>query len=150
MQGAGWAFDFPTDPAANVNCVLDYTRRPLTVGQTLTAMCKVTGGGFTPWESPGSPALVSMFIQRRGDDFSGQGQYQGYRWYSKPLPLAAGDLTLSATLTAGDFSDVAGQHDPAAFAAALADMECYGIIFGWEAGRAHGVYGAGTFTLKQL
>lgn len=150
-QGSGWTFAFPTDPANNVNAVLNYDRRTLSVGQTLTAACSVTGGGFTPWESPGSQALVSLFIQRRGDDLSGVGEFAGYRWYSEPKPLTAGPLTLSTALTSEAFTNVPGQHDADSFAAALANVESIGIVFGYEAGRAHGVYAMepGAFVLER-
>lgn len=152
MQGEGFTFDFPTDPGNNVNAVLNFDRRNLRLGQTITALCNVTGGPFVPWESEKSPALVSFFIQRRGDNMTGKGKYVSYRWYSDPQPLRAGPLKLSTVLAAENFINVAGQRDPEGFAAALADMESIGIVFGWEAGRAHGVYAAqpSTFTLESI
>ena len=139
MQGDGWHFDFPTDPASHVHYV-QWFKPPSPVG-ALTARFTVTGSGFVPQEFPDRAATVSLLLQRRGDDWTARGAMQSYRWYSSEVvTLAAGEFELTVPLDVAFWGDVNGFKDPVAFAATLADLDNIGLVFGSAGGRGHGVY----------
>ena len=85
-------------------------------------------------------------MQRRGDDWSGAGQYEFYRWWTiVAFELGDGSALLSgAVANPSDWHSVMGQAGDASpeaqagFAAAVTDMDRVGLTFG---GRfyAHGV-----------
>ena len=141
-SGAGWWFDFPTNPRSHVHYVQDFEPPALRPGMTLTARFRIDGDPrFIPQERPTETATVTLLVQRKGDDWSARGKYAAYRWYSgEQIALAPGEHVLSVPLTAEHFGDVYGGHDPQAFAEALANVENIGLVFGSASGRGHGVY----------
>lgn len=153
-QGAGWYFDFPTDPQSHVHYVQNFTPPPIVPGATLVARFRVEGTGrFVPQEFPDRPATVSLLIQRRGDNWGAQGEFASYRWYSaQTVELREGEFTIEARLTADNWGDVYGAHDPLLFEKALADVENIGLVFGSAGGRGHGVYATSSsrFVLQML
>ena len=151
MQGSGWYFDFPTDPASHVHYV-QWFKPPALVG-SLYVKFTVTGGGFIAPRYPGETAVVSLLIQRKGDDWTAQGKYQGYRWFSSAIvTLADGQFEITAPLNVASWSDVEGGRDPAAFAEAIRNVENVGLVFGVSGGRGHGVYATepSRFTLLEI
>jgi hypothetical protein len=139
MQGTGWYFDFP--PNGSVHAVQGFG-----VPVPTSLRYTVTGSGFTPTEYPDRPALVGLCLQRRGDDWSGKGKYQGYRWYHSLGPLRAGEFSVAVPLDPSAWADVQGQQGPG-FAETLADLDNVALVFGHASGFAHGVSGSGRFTL---
>jgi hypothetical protein len=138
-QGAGWHFDFPTIPTSHVHYVQWFNPPPL--GSEVRVRFRVTGGGFVPQEYPDRPALVSLLIQRKGDDWGAQGPMQSYRWFSRQtVTLAEGEHELTVPLTVAHWGDVFNGQDAAAFAAAIRDVDNIALIFGSDGGRGHGVY----------
>ncbi len=134
LQGAGWFIELVT-PASNVHAVLNYQPPPL-VGATAVHMrYAVTGGGFV--SSDGGDARVSLCIQRKGDDWTGEGKYQQYRLYSQSRPLlGAGDGHLVASV----WTDVKGKVvSQAVVDAVLADLSNLAVTFGGDFA-AHGVF----------
>lgn len=100
-------------------------------------------GKLFPSKFPQSPAEISLFIQRRGDNASGQGEYETYRWWSPNCitPLCPGEFELRAPLN-GDWTAVQTSHaltSPFAFQAALQNAEQIGFTFGGGDGKGHGV-----------
>ncbi len=149
MTATGWRFDFPTNPGNNVNRV-SWSKPPSLFGKREVRMrFAVTGGGFTPWEAPGSQANVSLMIQRKGDDMSAAGAYEAYRQFSsEAIPLAAGIFELVVPLDADHWGGVMGSHD--GLQAALEHMESLSVIFGYDGGRAHGVFALQPSTFELL
>lgn len=140
-QGTGWWFAFPTDPKSHVHYVQWFDPPKLTPGAMLRVRFTVTGGGFVPQEYPDRVALVSLLIQRRGDDWGAQGAMSAYRWYSRQAaPLTVGEHELAVPLAVAEWGDVYNGQGAAAFAAALQDAENIGLVFGSDGGRGHGVY----------
>jgi hypothetical protein len=99
---------------------------------------------------------MRLFLHRRGDDWSGDGAREFYRWWSvSNVVLAAGNHELTAPLVPDQWSSVFGKHGdhPAAagqFAAALADLQAVGQTFGGMFA-GHGVFavhGPSRFTLE--
>ena len=104
-------------------------------------------------ERPSSPALLSVYFQRRGDNWSARGKYAYYRWYAssaKTLPLTPGGHSVTLNFE-DDWVGVMGASakDTPAFREALIHADRVGFVFGAEGGRGHGVYATGPakFTL---
>ncbi|MBY6216878.1 hypothetical protein [Qipengyuania aquimaris] len=152
---AGPAFDFPTGRHGQVKYVTKLTG-PLTNARSVTITYRIdssTGTRFIPTERPGAPAILSLYLQRRGDNWSGRGKYSAYRWYSAPektVPLSPGRHTLTVDLV-DDWIPVTGgrTQDMRGFRSALQNAETVGFVLGWSGGRGHGVYATGParFTL---
>lgn len=118
-NGEGCRFDFPQAPGS-VNYVVRGNTLPL---DRIAARFTVMGGGFVPQEKPSAQALVSLIA------------YVGEtRYYSRnSVVLAAGTFTLVAS----EWITVDGKP------ANPPTPDRIGLVFGWEAGRGHGVYGSG-------
>ncbi|HEY0164372.1 MAG TPA: hypothetical protein VGB39_03255 [Sphingomicrobium sp.] len=96
--------------------------------------------------------LLTMYLQRRGDDWSGTGKYEAYRWWATfatvtPIPraLPTGEHELSVPLD-GRWTAVqtsTATTNPNGFRAALRDTERVGFTFGGGDGYGHGVYATG-------
>ena len=106
----------------------------------------------------GQPAArLRLFLQRRGDNWTGVGAHEFYRWWSVDnVVLATGEHELIAPLVPDQWFSVFGKRgdDPAAagqFAAAVADPQAVGQTFGGMFA-GHGVFavaGPSRFTLKR-
>ena len=149
-QGDGWMIQFP-GALGKVDYVQNFNPPVLQAGKKLVMRFVVTGGGFVAYEFPDRQALVSLQFQRRGDNWSGTGIMQSYRWYSRQMiPLVAGEFTLTVPLVLDSWGDVQGQSDnQAAFDDALGDLANLAVVFGHSSGAGHGVYASqpSTFTL---
>src|SRR6266536_1765759 len=57
------------------------------------------------------PAHARFYLRRTGDDFSGQGEYEFYRWFSNEVAyrLDAGTAHLTAALAPGQWTSVFGK-----------------------------------------
>jgi len=110
-----------------------------------------------------SPAKAHLFIQRAGDNYSGAGSYEFYRYWNNTeqgaYVLAGGSATISGDLTnLSDWIDVDGviaEKNPLAFKAALSDLGYVGITFGGGCFYGHGVFvdpktGTATFTVSRF
>lgn len=139
--GVGWFIDFP-GPGGKVDYVQNFSPPALQAGKTLKIDFTVSGAGFVPFEFPDRQAMVSVQFQRRGDNWSGTGAMQSYRWYSRQMVLLApGEFTLTVPLVLESWGDVQGKSDnPDAFAAAMLDLDNIAIVFGHSSGAGHGVY----------
>jgi hypothetical protein len=84
------------------------------------------------------PCACKIYLQRTGDDLSGQGEYEFYRWFSNEVAyrLAAGSAHLTVALTPGQSTSVFGKrgdYDLAAtagFVQALRHLGNVGFVFG--------------------
>ena len=99
-------------------------------------------------EQPGPPSILSIYFQRRGDNWTGRGPFEAYRWYSTfrtHMPIVAGEHELSVGLdenwTAVQTSSA--RTNPAAFRDALLNADRVGFVFGGGDGFGHGVYATG-------
>ena len=96
----------------------------------------------------GGPSILTMYFQRSGDDWSGGGAFDGYRWWHKPsqvMPIVPGDYEIVAPLDAGwtGVERYTQAAQPQAFADALNDAAVVGFTFGGGSGLGHGVYADG-------
>ena len=95
-----------------------------------------------------APSLLTLYFQRRGDNWTGVEQYETYRWYASfatQADLSAKEYTIEARFddnwTAIQTSSRATQ--PEAFADALANAERIGFVLGGGDGLGHGVSATG-------
>lgn len=151
LQGEGWTFDFPTVPSAHVHYVQWF--KPPALGKQITLRFSVTGGGFVPQEFPDRPALVSLLLQRKGDNWAADMNTRSHRWYSNDaVELTPGVFTLTVPLDVSAWSDVYTGQDADRFADTLANLDNIGLVFGSAGGRGHGVYALqqSAFTLLSI
>ena len=159
-SGEEFSFEFPRAPGS-----AHYITRPATpAGSAVVATFTVMTGGSpvfdyrtAPNNTCDSPATVRLFLQRRGDNLSGAGAYEFYRWWSRAgVVLADGTFTLDVPLQPSLWTSVfgkSGESNPRAFAAALADLSSVGVTFGGGCFYGHGVRvlnGRATFTMKRF
>ena len=106
------------------------------------------GVKIVPRTAPASPSMITLYVQRSGDDWSARGQYEAYRWFANfatQSPVTSGDHVLIAPLS-GNWSAVqssTARTNPAAFRAALADADEVGFVLGGGDGLGHGVSATG-------
>jgi len=159
--GGGLAFDFPVAGRGQIDA-LTTAVGPLAGARQITVRYRVDaarGTRFVADETPGEAATVSLYFQRAGDNWSGRGRYQSYRWYTPArfvVPLTPGEHTITVgfdevwTNVNSQPNSNAEQREP--YAAALQDTARVGIAFGSLSRRSHGVYttGPARFTLLGL
>lgn len=153
MRGAG--FVFPEAPLS-VHALL-HSPIALVGKKHLIVRYRVdaeVGATFHPIESPSAPALVSLMIQRKNDDYSAIGEKGFYRLYSPKWDvIAPGDHTLRVPLDPAGWTGVwGGQVEDEQMADVLAHHRAIHVCFGTVGGMAHGVYATGRagFTVLDL
>jgi len=152
--GGRWSFAFPAQDGVH------YVTTPLSgslVGRReVKVRFSIAGPGRLVPTQGDPPARIRLFLQRRGDDWSGAGAREFYRWWSvSNVVLAAGEHELSAPLVPDQWLSVFGKrgdHPATAgqFVAAVADLESAGQTFGGMFA-GHGVFaveGPSRFTLE--
>ena len=153
----GWSIDFP-DPRQPGELHYVTTRsRPLVGARHIIVRYRIDaapGARFIAQETPSETATVSLYFQRRGDNWRAKGPYQFFRWYAPPAtvqPLAPGVHEMRVALDGawGSVYGKSGAQYPQMFESALADIDNIGLVFGSASGRGHGVYATGParFTL---
>jgi hypothetical protein len=103
---------------------------------------------IVPKDFPNSPGILTLYFQQAGDNWSGQGQYETYRWWATfrtVMPLKAGEYEIIARF---DENWTAVQVSSAstnwmAFQAALKNASRVGFTLGGGDGYGHGVYATG-------
>ena len=146
----GWQFDFPLGSAAagHVHYVT-YQPGAIRSDSELVVRYRVDarpGTRFVPQETPDRPATVSLYFQRRGDNWSARGRFEHYRWYAPDAtvqPIAPGEHEIRVKLNDPGWISVFGRTSgsyPEALTAALSDIDRIGLVFGSSAARGHGVY----------
>lgn len=152
----GLAIDipYPTPAAGHVHYVT-FNPGPLAGKSRLVLRYRIEaadGVRIIPSSPPGlderSPALLTLFFQRCGDDWSAVGRYESYRWWAS--------FATQAWLTPGDGEVVAPLDGPwsavmnstrdtyrKGFDEALANTCRVGFTLGGGDGLGHGVYATG-------
>jgi len=91
---------------------------------------------------PYSSAMIFLHIQRRGDTWSGQGQYDWYRAWSLDctflINVPEGAFTLNVPLTADQWGGVMSGAPHQDFANLLANADVLGFTFGDAQSKGHG------------
>lgn len=144
---AGPSFDIPGPSAADGHVhYVTVPSRSLEGARRITLTYRIDaapGTRFVPQESPQLPATLSLYFQRAGDGWTTR--QPDWRWYApanRTMPLRPGKHTVSIGLDE-DWIAMTGpdaHSNPRGFAAALAQTQRVGFVFGSEGGRGHGVY----------
>ena len=159
-QGWSFAFPYPTREAGHVHAIT-YNSGALINASKIIMRYRIDAGRgvrFEPQESPGQPATVSLYFQRRGDNWSAKRKFEYYRWYvpeQSVRKLSLGEHEIVVDLADPTWISVMGKPAGANlhyFREALAQTSQIGIAFGGPTGRAHGVYSTGParFTLLEF
>ena len=146
----GWALDIPLAGAGSVHYVTVPTGS-LTGKTKITMVCRLDmseGVRLCPVKSPDAPSLLTLYFQRRGDNWSGAFQYETYRWFASfatQVDLTAGEYTIEARFWENWTAIMSSSRltQPAAFADALANAGRIGFVLGGGDGLGHGVYATG-------
>lgn len=95
-----------------------------------------------------SGSMITPYFQRSGDNWSGNGRFEGYRWFATfatHAPITRGEHVIVAPLngpwTAIDKSTA--RNNPAAFRAAIYNADQVGFVLGGGDGYGHGVFATG-------
>jgi hypothetical protein len=106
------------------------------------------GVRILPITGPQLPSIITLYLQRRGDNWSGTGRFEAYRWYAtfaSQSPISPGEHVMIASLdgpwTAVERSNA--RSSPAAFRDAVADAERVGFVLGGGDGYGHGIFATG-------
>ena len=89
------AIDLPA-PGGNVSQVT-FRHGPLTGKNRIVMRYRIEappGVRILPRTNPGQASMITLFFQRRGDNWSGRGPFEAYRWYatfSTQSPLVPGE-----------------------------------------------------------
>jgi hypothetical protein len=145
QPGGGYSVLIPPAPGS-IHYVTKATG-PLPASGTVRLTFLLTGTGIA-MPKPGTdtpPATVRLYFQRTGDDLSARGQYEFFRWWSKPINIAGdGSYNIAAALAPSDWTSVYGRPgtDPAAgtlFQDALNNAGQVGFTLGGQSFAGHGV-----------
>lgn len=147
----GWCIDipYPTAAAGHVH----YVTVPcgsLEQKTSVSLHCRLEMDADTrlcPVKSPDSPALLTLYFQRRGDDWSMDGEYETYRWYASfdTRWIHPGEYVIEARFDQNWTALQTSSRDsnPDAFRAALRNACRVGFVLGGGDGLGHGVFATG-------
>ena len=147
-----FAFDFPQpDQAIGHVHYLTFRHGSLTGKSRITLRYRIDaapGVQILPKDYPQLTSTLTLYFQSRNDNWSAQGNYQYYRWYASAQtvrPLVAGENTITVSLNDVWTPVLTGSSlgAPDAFAAAKAEADRVGFVFGGGDGLGHGVYATG-------
>ena len=145
----GWQIDLPRAPGS-VHYVT-FRHGSLAGKREIVMRYRVEaapGVRIVPTTDPALPSIITLYFQRRGDNWSGRGRFETYRWYAtfaSKMPIAPGDHVITAPLD-GAWTAVrtsTARTAPAAFRAAIADADQVGFVLGGGDGYGHGVHATG-------
>jgi hypothetical protein len=154
IPGGGWYFDIPSPSAAagHVHYVT-FNHGSLTGKTRIVLRYRLEmaeGVQIVPAkEQPGTfPSILTLYFQRRNDNWSGTGTFEAYRWWATSasvMPLTAGEHEISVPLDAGwtAVGSSSASTNPKGFRDAVRDAERVGFTFGGGDGYGHGVYATG-------
>ena len=159
--GEEFSFKFPLAPGS-----VHYITKPVTLAASVAVRASFTltfegepvfDYRTAPNNTCDRPAAVRLFLQRQGDDMTGKGDFEFYRWWSTAgTVLKAGTATVEVPLDPALWTSVFGEtgdRNPGAFAAALAHLGNVGVTFGGGCFFGHGVRilnGSAAFTMHRF
>ncbi|HYI39798.1 MAG TPA: hypothetical protein VE053_05710 [Allosphingosinicella sp.] len=148
-RGGGWHIDIPSAPGS-VHAAT-FRHGPLAGKRRIVMRYRIEAarGARLLASSDGlSPSMITLYFQRRGDNWSGRGRFETYRWYATfatRTPLVPGDHVMVAPLD-GPWTAVETSRattSPAAFREALAAADQVGFVLGGGDGFGHGISATG-------
>ncbi len=152
--GGGWYFDipYPNKEAGHVHYVT-FKHGSLSGKTRIVMRYRVEmapGVQIVPTkERPNTFAsILTMYFQRKGDNWTGRGPHETYRWWATfnyVSPIRAGEYELSVPLN-GKWTAIqtsSASSNPSAFADAIREADRVGFTLGGGNGFGHGVYATG-------
>lgn len=106
------------------------------------------GVRIVPVTAPQMPSIITLYFQRGGDNWSGAGRFEAYRWFAtfaSQSPITPGSHLIVAPLN-GNWTAVqtsSARTNPAAFQDALANADQVGFVLGGGDGYGHGDFATG-------
>jgi hypothetical protein len=147
--GRAWHFDLP-GPGGSANYVT--FRHGSLAGKSRIVMRyrieAAPGVQILPRTAPNLPSIITLYFQRRGDNWTGRGPFEAYRWYAtfaSHSPIAPGTHQIVAPLS-GKWTAVkvsSAYSNPIAFRQAIANADQVGFVLGGGDGYGHGVFATG-------
>ena len=148
-RGGGFQIDLPRAPGS-VHAVT-FRHGPLAGKRRIVMRYRIEAARGTRLlaASDGrSASMITLYFQRAGDNWSGRGRFETYRWYATfatRTPLTPGDHVMVAPLD-GPWTAIETSRattSPAAFRAALAAADQVGFVLGGGDGFGHGIFATG-------
>lgn len=148
-RGGGWQIDLPQRPSG-VHYVT-FPHGSLAGKSRIVMRYRVEaalGVRIVPATAPQSPSILTLYFQRGGDNWSGRGRFETYRWYAtfaSHSPIRPGTHQIVAPLN-GAWTAVqvsSARTAPTAFGAALAEADEVGFVLGGGDGFGHGAFATG-------
>jgi hypothetical protein len=147
--GRAWHFDIP-GPGGSANYVTFHHGSLAAKSRIVMRYRAETAPGarIVPRTNPRGPSIITLYFQRRGDNWTGRGPFEAFRWYAtfaSQMPISAGDHEIVAPLS-GNWTGVTRsnvRNNPVAFRAALAEADQVGFVLGGGDGYGHGVFATG-------
>lgn len=98
--------------------------------------------------SPTAPGIIALYFQRCGDNWSGDGKFESYRWwatFAAQSPIEPGVHEIAAPLEANWTAVMTSSRasNPTGFRDAVANTCRVGFTLGGGTGYGHGVFAAG-------
>ena len=150
LQASAFDFPQPNQATGHVHYVT-FRHGSLSGKSRITLRYRIDaapGVQILPKDYPQLTSTLTLYFQRRSDNWSAQGSYQYYRWYASAhtvRPLVAGENTITVSLDDVWTPVLSGTSldAPDAFAGAKSDADRVGFVFGGGDGLGHGVYATG-------
>lgn len=145
----GWYIDLPRAPGS-----VHYVTSPYgsLAGKSRIVMRyridAAPGVRVLPITAPQLPSIITLYFQRGGDDWSGRGAFEAFRWYAtfaSQSPIASGEHVLVAPLS-GSWTAVEtsnARNNPIAFRESLLRADRVGFVLGGGDGYGHGAFATG-------
>ena len=148
-RDGGWHIDLPRAPGS-VHYVT-FGHGSLAGKRRIVMRYRVEaapGVRILPVTAPQLPSIITLYFQRSGDNWSGRGRYETYRWYAtfaSHSPITPGEHVMVAPLNANwtAVGTSSARSNPAAFRDAIADADQVGFVLGGGDGYGHGVFATG-------
>jgi hypothetical protein len=135
-------FDGVSFANGTVSYVTTAAQGALPYGGSIQLTFELTGGPLKSSTGQSDSAGVFLYMQRAGDDWSGQGAYNDFRlWSTKEVWLGgveSGTFTIEVPLTPEHWGGVLGDESASGFAATLASPAVIGFTLLNEIGKGKG------------
>jgi hypothetical protein len=149
-RGGGWHIDLPQAPGSLH--YVTFRHGSLAGKRRIVMRYRIDadrGVRIHPYKGgPAFASVITLYFQRGGDNWSGRGRFETYRWYAtfaSKMPIVPGEHVMVAPLN-GRWTAVGASTagtNPAAFQAAVAGADQVGFVLGGGDGYGHGVYATG-------
>ena len=148
--GLEWYFDIPRQ-GGSVHYVT-FNHGPLTGKTRIRMRYRVDMAEdvhiWPKTAEPPAPSIITLYFQRRGDDWSADAEHETHRWFASfamQMPISAGEHEIIAPLDSNWTAIMTSSREsnPTGFAAALANAQCVGFVLGGGDGLGHGAWADG-------